>query len=62
MSRIRLCVLPLHIESGRFKNVKDNVTGKYRKLSVEERKCLVCKLDLVEDEIHFACTCIKHRK
>ena len=53
--------LGVHIEAGRFKNVKDNITGKYRKVSVVERKCLVCKLDLVEDEIHFVCTCIKYK-
>ena len=61
LAQLRLGVLPLHIETGRFKNIKDNVTRKYRKVPVEERKCLVCKLDLVEDEIHFVCTCIKYR-
>ena len=61
LAQLHLGVLPLHIETGRFKNIKDNVTIKYRTVSVEERKCLVCKLYLVEDEIHFVCTCIKYR-
>ena len=41
LAQLRFCVLPLHIETGRFQNVKDNVTGKYRKVSVEERKSCV---------------------
>ena len=61
LAELRLGVLSLHIETGSFKNVKDNVTAKYRKVSVKERKCLLCKLDLVEDEILFVCTCIKYR-
>ena len=61
LPELRLGVLSLHIETGRFKNVKDNVTAKYRKVSVKERKCLLCKLDLVEDDILFVCTCIMYR-
>ena len=39
-------VLPLEIETGRFKNIQP-----------EERYCVLCKQDLVEDEKPFLCTC-----
>ena len=49
-------ILPLHIETGRYKNVFDGrETGIHRKMNVNEItcKCNVCKLDIVEDEQHF---------
>ena len=39
-------ILPLRIETGRFRN-----------LPVEQRICELCELDMVEDEVHFLCTC-----
>ena len=39
-------VLPLEIETGRFKNIQP-----------EERYCVLCNQGLVEDEKHFLCTC-----
>ncbi len=32
-------------------------TGRYERLSVEQRVCEVCDSDNVEDEMHFLCTC-----
>ncbi len=41
---IRICISPLHIETGRFKNVKE-----------DERKCHVCNNEDVENEFYFLC-------
>ena len=49
--------MPLRIETGRFENIKDSLTGRFRKLKVEERKCQICNLDDIEDEKHFLCIC-----
>ena len=38
--------LPLHIETGRYRNLK-----------VEERLCKVCNLKTVENELHFVFDC-----
>jgi hypothetical protein len=46
LAEIRFGILPLHIETGRFRNVK-----------VEERLCEICKNNFVEDEVHFICVC-----
>ena len=62
LAQIRLGILPLHVETGRFKNIKDNVTGNYRKLKLEERLCNLCNLNAVEDEFHFVCVCTKYEK
>ena len=53
LAQLRSGILPLRIETGRFHNIKDNVTGQTRKLKVEERICLFCNLQEIEDEIHF---------
>ncbi len=45
-AQIRIGILPLHIETRRFRNVK-----------VEERVCQVCKNGDVENEFHFICIC-----
>ena len=45
--------LPLHIETGRYKNVFDRETGIHRKMNVNERTCDICKLDIVEHEKNF---------
>ena len=46
IAQLRLGVLPLEIELGRFCNAR----------SVEERICKLCN-EAVEDEIHFTCEC-----
>ncbi len=45
-AQIRIGILPLHIETGRVRNVK-----------VEERVCQVCKNGDLENEFHFICIC-----
>ncbi len=43
-AQIRIGIWPLHIETGRFRNVK-----------VEEKVCQVCNNGDVENEFHFVC-------
>ena len=50
-------ILPLNLETGRYKTLKDPVTKQIRSLRIEERLCTVCDLSETEDEIHFICTC-----
>ena len=57
LSQLRCGILPLRLETGRFQNIRDSVSGNYRKLKVEERICLICDDNCVEDEIHFVCSC-----
>ena len=56
-AQFRTGVLPLHIETGRYHLTKDPKSKTYRKLNVEERTCLICNMNSVEDEIHFLCHC-----
>ena len=56
VAQLRAGILPLKLETGRFKNIKDEITGRYRKIEVEERICDFCK-NGVEDEVHFICCC-----
>ena len=37
---------------------KDPVTKLYRKLNIEERTCLICNSNAIEDDFHFLCNCI----
>ncbi len=46
ISQLRLGILPLRIETGRFSNLK-----------VEERTCLICNSNNVENESHFLFEC-----
>ena len=46
LAQFRMGVLPLAIETGRFKSVP-----------LEERLCLLCNTGVIEDEIHFLCIC-----
>ena len=50
-AQFRAGILPLQVETGRFRNVK-----------YEERICLICDLQKVEDEMHFMfeCPCYAH--
>ena len=56
-AQFRTGVLPLRIETGRYHLTKDPKSKTYRKLNVEERICLICNMNSVEDEIHFLCHC-----
>ena len=57
LAQLRCGILPLHIESGRFQNKKDAISGQHRKLKINERTCKICKYDYIEDELHFVCIC-----
>lgn len=46
LAQLRSGVLPLHIETGRFRNLKP-----------EERLCSLCNSNEIEDEVHFVCKC-----
>jgi hypothetical protein len=54
VSRLRMGVLPLRIESGRYEG--NGVKGS-RGIPVEFRVCLCCGTCKVEDEIHFVLEC-----
>jgi hypothetical protein len=49
LSKLRIGVCPLRIESGRFEG------GKY--ISSDQRLCLCCNSEHVEDEFHFIMEC-----
>ena len=61
-AQFRCGILPLHIETGRYANIKDPQTGNYRKLNVTERVCNICKSNDVEDEQHFLLVCDAYRE
>ncbi len=46
LAQLRLGILPIHIETGRFTNK-----------TIEERLCTVCNNNCVEDEYHFVLHC-----
>lgn len=56
LAQFRLGVLPLEIETGRYKRKKEE-NGSLRKLEVNERLCKLCSENEVEDEIHFLLKC-----
>lgn len=46
LAQIRLGILKLHVETGRFTNTK-----------LEERLCMICNQNVIEDESHFLFHC-----
>ena len=46
MAQLRLGILPLAIE-----------TGRYYRIPIENRFCKLCQNETIEDEIHFLCHC-----
>ena len=56
LAQFRMGVLPLFIETGRYKNVR-NAEGTFRRLKPEERRCNLCLLNNIEDEGHFLLVC-----
>ena len=46
LAQLRLGILPIAIETGRYKSVP-----------IDNRKCKLCNLNLVEDEKHILFTC-----
>jgi len=61
LAQLRVGILPLHIETGRFKNITDQETGNIRKLLPNERVCGICNSGDLEDEIHFLFKCHKYQ-
>ena len=45
-SQFRAGILPLNVETGRFRNI-----------DLSERLCTLCQSHEVEDEYHFLCSC-----
>ena len=60
MAQFRCGILPIRIETGRFRNIKDEESGKARKLKPEERLCLICQSGEIENKLHFLCFCPKY--
>ena len=50
-------ILPIALETGRYKRIRDSVTKTFRSLRVEERLCNMCDPSETEDEIHFLFIC-----
>ena len=46
IAQLRVGILPIHIETGRFRNIK-----------LEDRTCQICNSNVVEDEFHLVCIC-----
>jgi hypothetical protein len=46
LAQLRTGTLPLNIEVGRFRNIE-----------LENRKCTLCNVNVVENEYHFVCEC-----
>ena len=51
IAKFRTGIMQLRIETGRYTNLK-----------IEERICLICNANEVEDEIHFLCHCNKYKE
>ena len=49
--------LRIVIETGRYEKCRDEGGNVKKKLDREQRKCLFCNLDKVEDELHFLFEC-----
>lgn len=60
MTQMRLGILPLEIEVGRFTPIYDKTLKKNRKRIPSERVCTFCDLKTCEDEIHFVFICSKY--
>ena len=61
MIELRCGVLPIALETGRFKNKKDETSNNYGRLRPEERLCEICNSNAVEDEFHFVMKCEKYK-
>ena len=57
MSQCLTGILPLKIETGGFKKIRDTSSGKLRCLNSQERICEMCTLNEPENKIHFLCSC-----
>ena len=57
MAQIRIGILPLEIETGRYTPIFDKLIKKNRRREPNERICKLCDLNKTEDEFHFLCIC-----
>ena len=57
LAQLRLCILPLYIETGHYQTKIDPVVGKRKNLKPEERLCELCDINSVADEFHFIFCC-----
>ncbi len=51
LAQIRFGILPLHIETGRFRGT-----------ALEERTCQICNSQSIEDEFHFILICNEYNE
>ena len=56
-AQLRVGILPIRIETGRYTNIFDENTGNFRRMNADERICNICNMNSVEDEIHFLFYC-----
>ena len=49
LSQLRMGILPIRLETGRFNNLK-----------IDDRVCMICNNGEIEDEIHFLFSCNKY--
>ena len=56
-AKFRMGILLLHLEPERYKRVTDQETGRIRIMKVDERVCLICKSNIIEDEKHVLFHC-----
>ena len=62
LAQVRCGKLPLHIETGRFKTVRDENHSFFRRMNKSERLCHICNSGDIEDETHFICVCVVNMK
>ena len=57
ISQLRCGILPLEIETGRFKSKYNDNTKKWCKIPENERLCKICNTGSVENKYHFIREC-----
>ena len=60
LCQLRLGILPLEVEVGRF-GLKSN-DGQVKRIPLEERICKLCNMNKVEDEMHFLIECTLYER
>jgi hypothetical protein len=60
LAKIRVGILPIEIEVGRYKKKLNTDNNKYESIKENERLCRLCDTDEVENETHFVCICPKY--
>ena len=57
LAQLRLGILPLEIETGRYTPIYDKEKKMNRRRHPSERLCALCELESIEDEVHFLLVC-----